>query len=163
MTETHIGISGSDIAASHGQNRGFSLIELMVAVAIVAILAAIAYPSYLSQMKKSRRASAEAVLMDIAQREQQYLLDKRSYFDQLTLPNIVTIPNDVSTVYNISVCQTTVASPCATPGGTPPAFVAIATPKSTAAQAGDYTLALDYKGAKLTLDSTGTAQNPGVW
>jgi type IV pilus assembly protein PilE len=163
MTETHIGISGSAIAASHGQNRGFSLIELMVAVAIVAILATIAYPAYLSQMKKSRRASAEAFLMDIAQREQQYLLDRRSYADKPTLiPNIVTIPNEVSAVYSIAICQTTTTSPCATLGGTPPVFVAIATP--TGAQAGDYTLALDNTGKKYTIDSTGTILTSGtVW
>ena len=47
--------------------RGFTLIELMVVVAIVAILAAIAYPSYRSQVEKTRRADAEAVLMQAAQ------------------------------------------------------------------------------------------------
>ena len=46
---------------------GFTLIELMVVVAIVAILAAIAYPSYRSQIEKTRRADAKAVLMQAAQ------------------------------------------------------------------------------------------------
>ena len=53
--------------ANRGRTLGFSLIELMVVVAIVAILAAIAYPSYRSQVEKTRRADAKAVLMQAAQ------------------------------------------------------------------------------------------------
>lgn len=46
---------------------GYTLLELMVAVAIVAILVAIAYPSYRDQIRKSRRADAESVLLQAAQ------------------------------------------------------------------------------------------------
>jgi type IV pilus assembly protein PilE len=58
--------------------KGFSLIELMIVVAVVAILAMIAYPSYQDQMRKSRRGSAQAFMMDVAQRQQQRFLDTRS-------------------------------------------------------------------------------------
>ncbi len=47
--------------------RGFTLIELMIAVAIVSILAAVAYPSYSEQVAKGRRAEARTVMMDAAQ------------------------------------------------------------------------------------------------
>lgn len=47
--------------------RGFTLIELMIVVAIVAILAAVAYPSYRDSISKSRRAEARAQLMDAVQ------------------------------------------------------------------------------------------------
>jgi type IV pilus assembly protein PilE len=49
------------------KSHGFSLIELMITVAIVAILAAIAYPSYQNQIRKSNRAVAKTALMTYAQ------------------------------------------------------------------------------------------------
>lgn len=50
--------------------RGFSLIELMIVVAITAIIIGIAYPSYLNSVRKSNRAEAKAELVDLAQRLQ---------------------------------------------------------------------------------------------
>jgi type IV pilus assembly protein PilE len=125
--------------------RGFTLVELMVTVAIVAILLSIAVPSYAVFMKKSRRADTESSLMDIAQREQQYLIDARAYAPDIATLS-TTVPADVSAYYTIQICQTTV--PCAAPGGTPPTFAIIATPIAGTAQAGDYTLTLDNTGAK---------------
>ncbi len=53
--------------------RGFTLIELMITVAVVAILAAIAYPSYTEQVARSQRGDAKAVLLEAAQwTERQY-------------------------------------------------------------------------------------------
>jgi type IV pilus assembly protein PilE len=59
--------------------RGFSLIEVMIACAIVAILAAIAYPSYVSSVQKSRRAEATAALLAVAAQMERYSTEKGTY------------------------------------------------------------------------------------
>lgn len=58
---------------------GFTLIELMVAVAVVGILAAIAYPSYSSSVMKSRRTDAKAKLLEVAQRQERFYTERNTY------------------------------------------------------------------------------------
>lgn len=67
-----------------GRAKGFTLIELMIVVAIVGILAGIAYPSYMDHVRKGNRAKAQAFLMDVAQRQQNYLIVHRQYAQSLT-------------------------------------------------------------------------------
>ncbi len=51
-------------------HKGFTLIELMIVVAIIGIISAIAYPSYMDTVRKSNRAEAKTELVDLAQRLQ---------------------------------------------------------------------------------------------
>ncbi len=120
--------------------RGFTLIELMAVVAVMGILAAIAYPSYQTYVRKAHRASAQAYLMDGAQRQQQYFLDKRIYApDVTTLYGTATIPAEVDPYYTITI---------ATGGGPPPTFLLTAAPKGTQIASGEPTLTIDQTGAK---------------
>lgn len=130
--------------------RGFTLIELMIVLVIVSILLGVAIPSYTLQMKKSRRSDAEATLMDIAQREQQYLNDARAYAPTTAVlyAGAGGVPVDVSSYYTITICQTPPPAACNPPGGAPPTYVVVATPIAGSPQAGDYTLTLDNTGAR---------------
>ncbi len=59
--------------------RGFTLIELMITVAVVAILAAIAYPAYTSSIIKGKRAQGRAAVLELMQQQERYLTQSGSY------------------------------------------------------------------------------------
>ncbi|MFY1666580.1 type IV pilin protein [Pseudomonas sp. Pseu.R1] len=61
------------------QQRGFTLIELMITVAIVAILAAVAYPSYTSYVLRGNRSEGTAMLSDAVARMERYYAQNNSY------------------------------------------------------------------------------------
>jgi type IV pilus assembly protein PilE len=148
--------------ASYRSAGGFTLVELMVTVAIVAILLSIAVPSYSLFMKQSRRGEAEGVLMDIAQREQAYLLDQRAYAPNLATLGNYALPADVNAYFTPTFCQAAPPAACTALPGTPLAFWVVLTPKAGTAQVGDYTLGIDNTGAKVAVDSSGhTASN--IW
>ena len=116
--------------------EGFTLIELMITVAVIGILTAIALPSYTSHMRTSRRADAQSALMNIASRQQQMLLDTRAYSSALAS----TVPANVAANYTVTITVGT---------GVAPTFTATATPigGQTADKCG--ALSVDQTGAKL--------------
>lgn len=61
------------------RNKGFTLIELMVTVAIIAMLASIAYPSYTSSVLKGKRAQAKTALTELLQQQERFMTQKNCY------------------------------------------------------------------------------------
>jgi type IV pilus assembly protein PilE len=137
------------------RQRAFTLIEMMIVLAALAILAAIALPAYQEQVRKGRRAAAQAFLMDVAAKQQQFLLDNRRYAADLTSTELnITAPANVSNFYTIACCG-------ASTSASPPLFEISAAPKSGQTA--------DLGGATLSIDNAGTkapATNPSgdpVW
>jgi type IV pilus assembly protein PilE len=90
--------------------RGFTLVELMIAVAVVAVLMAIAFPSYESYVRRSKRATAQSALMTIANRQQAHLLDMRAYTSSLTALSF-SPPQELRNDYAFDVVVDNAASP----------------------------------------------------
>jgi type IV pilus assembly protein PilE len=116
---------------------GVTLIELMIAVAIVAILAAVALPSYNQYIIKANRRAAQAEMLEIAVRERQFLIVNRGYADKATLvASGYSLPNELQSKYTFDV----------TPVASPPSFTITFAPIGT--QATDGPLSLDSAGGK---------------
>lgn len=81
-------------------HRGFTLIELMITVAIMAILAAIAYPSYIDSVRKARKADAQAQMMELASFMERFYTENNRYNQQNDASNTaVALPAGISSDY----------------------------------------------------------------
>ena len=66
---------------NHKRIAGFTLVELMIVVAIVGILAAIAYPSYIESVRKGKRAEGRAALTSLLQQQERFFTQNNTYID----------------------------------------------------------------------------------
>ena len=132
------------------KQRGFTLMELMIVVAIIGIIAAFAYPSYQDSVRKSRRADAKQALTDAAARLEQYYISNKSYTSDVTRLGYASATSQEG-YYTLAIAAPT--------GGTlVTGYVLTATPTTKGGQDQDSAC------ASMTLASTG-ARTPaaGCW
>ncbi|HMX16361.1 MAG TPA: prepilin-type N-terminal cleavage/methylation domain-containing protein [Rhodocyclaceae bacterium] len=80
--------------------NGFTLIELMIVVAIIGIIAMIAYPQYQNYAIRGHRANGQQYLMDLAQRQEQFLTDARQYAISTAAADLnLPLPPDIAPYY----------------------------------------------------------------
>lgn len=119
--------------------RGFTLVELMIALVIIAILAAIAVPSYRESVKRGNRRAAQSAMMDIVNLEHQYFAANRVYATKAALG--YSLAPEVSSNYTFDI---------ALDAGPPPGFSITFT--ATGGQASDGNISINSNGVKTPAD-----------
>jgi type IV pilus assembly protein PilE len=132
--------------------RGFTLIELMITVAIISVLAMVAVPAYFDSVRKSRRADAVTALNQIAQAQERWRANNTSYTTNLGSTGL-NVPNPLSGYYTLSVTAASSASYSAT------ATAAGAQLKDT--RCATFTLAAS--GGQFTYSATPAANSARCW
>lgn len=140
--------------------NGFTLIELMIVVAIVGVLAGIAYPSYQDSVIKSRRADAKAALLELSVFMERYYTANGCYTSgscvagTTTAPNLpfLVTPKSGKANYNLTVVTT------------PSTFTLTATPRKTDGTSYSDTATdnPDKQCASLSLNNTNTKTESGT-
>lgn len=137
-------INSNPINKSHS---GFTLIELMIVVAIIGILAAIAYPSYTQYVIKSKRTDAQAIMMENAQFLERYFTTNGTYIGA-SLPKLQS-PVSGTAAYNMT-----------TPTLSSSAYTLQAQPTGSFTDALCGTLTIDHTGART---ESGTGSLGDCW
>lgn len=117
---------------------GFSLIEILIVVAIVGILVAIAYPSYEQKMQRVHAAAAKQYLLQLASLQSEFITENYHYAS--TLSELGTAPgSEVSDYYRIAITQLDDQS-------RPTVYTLQATAKTNSDQIPQRTLTLNHLG-----------------
>jgi type IV pilus assembly protein PilE len=132
--------------------NGFSLIELMVTVAIIAILAGVAYPSYRKSVMRSHRADAIAALSLNTQNMEKCYTNNGTYLGCATLT-----AQSEHRLYNIAQGTGAQATTATT-------YTLIATPTGTQAEDDECaSLSISQSGNQTAVNKSGTNTNAACW
>ena len=148
--------AGGILSSSRGRNRaalrqhGFTLMEVMIVVVIVAILVTVALPTYQGSIQKGRRSDGMSALMDAANRQEQYLLDRGTFTTDLTdlgFPANPLVSEEGFYSVTAAACGSGTIATC---------YLLTAAPRAGSPQIDD------TRCASLTLDSRGTRSATGT-
>jgi len=138
------------------RQRGVTLIELMIVVVIIAIIAGFAYPSYMRYVVDTKRTGATSILLQVADRQQQFFMDNKRFTNDMTQLGFGNDPlviaddgrsmasaADTASTYSVSLSNVT-----------PTTYTVTAAPLNSQA-------AHDTKCGSLTLNQTGVKGSSG--
>lgn len=126
--------------------RGFTLIELMIVVAIIGVIAAIAYPNYQRYVISTKRVDMMSEMHNIATQIESRKLEQGSYSNDLVTGLGGDYPTQGTALYTVTF----------TPDPLTSEWVVTATPETGTQMAADGTLTLNYLGVKCRATACGT-------
>ena len=129
------------------RQAGFTLIELMIVVAIIGVLAAIAYPSYQQYVIKTKRADMMSEMQNIAQKIERQKLSAGTYSNVSTTGLTGNYPRQGTALYTVALSSPLNSN-----------WTITATPITNAQVSGDGKLTLNSKGVKCRKTTCGTSE-----
>ncbi|MEJ8858349.1 type IV pilin protein [Variovorax robiniae] len=145
-------------AASRPRSRGFTLIEVMITVAIIAILASVAVPSYKDYIRRGQQPEAFNALSDFRAKMEQYYQDNRGYG---TGTSTTCAPDSTASSWNAFAATARFGYVCATDGATQQSYTITAT--GTAGQVNGDKYRIDQLGNRTTTKFKGATVSANCW
>ena len=133
------------------QQKGFTLIELMIVIAIIGVLAAIAYPNYQRYVIKTKRTDMMSEMHNIASEVQNRKLEQGRYAGMVVTDLTANYPRQGTALYTVAITPNPLASQ----------WTINASPIAGTQMANDGNLSLNYQGVKCRIVNT-TTRNCGT-